>query len=189
MAEVTAAPAPAASTAASTPSPSVSEATASARSSFTGSMTRAPSAAMIARRSSLGSDTSTFSTPRALKANQVPIPIGPAPATSALPPGRTPLRATACQPTAMGSTSAPILRSTPSGSTCTFDASHTVNSDRPPPSTFDPSEPISGHEKGSPRRQAAHLPQETARGKTAQRSPTRTSVTPSPVSTTVPENS
>ncbi|MGQ5595322.1 hypothetical protein ACUJ8N_19990 [Streptomyces sp. ESR1.13] len=71
---------------------------------------------MRARRSALGSDnTSTFSAPRASIANQVPIPTGPAPATSAVPPTRTPLRDTACQPTAIGSTSAPIRRSTPSG--------------------------------------------------------------------------
>ena len=111
-------PAPAAFTAMSTPSPPVSEATAAGRSSPTGSTTRAPSADMIARRSALGSDTSTFSTPRALSANQVPIPIGPAPATSALPPGSTPPRETACQPTAIGSTRAPRRRSTPSGRTC-----------------------------------------------------------------------
>ncbi len=73
-------------------------------------------ATMRARRSALGSDnTSTFSAPRASIANQVPIPTGPAPATSAVPPTRTPLRDTACQPTAIGSTSAPIRRSTPSG--------------------------------------------------------------------------
>ncbi len=73
-------------------------------------------ATMRARRSALGSDnTSTFSAPRASIANQVPIPTGPAPATSAVPPARTPLRDTACQPTAIGSTSAPLRRSTPSG--------------------------------------------------------------------------
>lgn len=87
------------------------------------------------------------------------MPIGPAPAMRAVPPASTPLRDTACHATAIGSTSAPIRRSTFSGSTCSFDASTVVNSAIPPPCELSPWNPIFWHTLNLPRWQAAHSPQ------------------------------
>ena len=64
----------------------------------------------------------------------------------------------------------------------------TVNSESPPPGPPSPWHSTSKHRLGSPSVQGAHAPHGHS-GSIATRSPTATDVTPSPSSTTSPENS
>ena len=80
-----------------------------------GATARAPRDSARARRTALGSLTTTSVTPRARRAAMARAPMGPAPLTRARWPGTTAARVTACSATARGSARAAARRSSPSG--------------------------------------------------------------------------
>src|SRR5699024_7373075 len=179
---------PAASNATSAPAPEVCLSTAAARSSFTGSTTTSDTTehtavSLRARETSL----TIVDKPLALSTAATSNPIGPAPPTTATCPDSAPECLTACKATESGSIIAAWSRGiSPTG--WTHRCSTTMCSLRPPPSPEMPMKPICSQRLYLPFRQAEQVPS-TISGSTTTESPTETPSTPSPTSSTVPENS
>ena len=111
-------------------------------------------------------------------------PIGPRPNTAQVSPSRSSPRRNACSATAAGSITAACSRLMPSGRRCSMYAGTTAKSAMPP-SPINPAKPIDTHRLYEPERNTRTGCSDSS---TATRSPARSAVTPSPTSTTVPQN-
>ncbi|KAL2282569.1 hypothetical protein FJTKL_10638 [Diaporthe vaccinii] len=115
-------------------------------------------------------------------------PMGPPPRTSAVSPSLKGEILTACQPTARGSTRAPTSRETLAGSGLTAAAGALVSSDMPPPQPLRPRNPLPSQQLTRPLLHELHESSQRV-GWMQTLSPFLTWVTPSPTSSTTPENS
>src|SRR6478735_1813144 len=114
--------------------------------------------------------------------------MGPPPRTRAESPSLNGEMSTECHPTDSGSTRAPISRGTLSGSFLTAYSGTTVDSHKPPPKPLKPIKPFLSQQLTKPLWQDRQSPSKRI-GWTHTLSPFCTFVTPSPTSSTMPENS
>ena len=155
-----------------------------------GSMTAvAPRSTAAWRRPSAGSETTISRTPMRSAHSVTASPTGPAPITSTRSSGERRARFTACSPTAIGSTSAPVSSGTASPKThdsAALTRTSSANAPGPPPT---PRSCACGHRAGSPARQSRQVPHAITGSATAAVPSGHASATSGPAATTSPTNS